>query len=120
MVLGAGINRIVRRSSRRRRKRFSHFGRGSQRGILGGVVESGWVDCFGGMVTLPGNGAPHGFGGKSLLFISEFVSDAHGIEGQVLREIDHRFQVMGSWLSGRAITRPFHPAAAAMVLTRSA
>src|SRR5439155_17517063 len=31
----------------------------------------------------------------NLLFISEFVSDAHGIEGQVLRKIDHRFQVIG-------------------------
>src|SRR6266446_1926822 len=60
-----------------------------------GLIESRWVDYLGRMFTFPRNGAPHGFCWKNLLFISEFISDAHGIECQVLREIGPRFQVIG-------------------------
>src|SRR5438128_6006815 len=86
---------MVRHSSRLRGQRFTHWGHGFQRGILGSVIESRWVDYLGRMFTFPRNGAPHGFCWKNLLFISEFISDAHGIECQVLREIGPRFQVIG-------------------------
>ena len=44
---------MVRHSSRLRGQRFTHWGHGFQRGILGSVIESRWVDYLGRMFTFP-------------------------------------------------------------------